>query len=182
MQGLTVVTDRVPNLGVAYADGISQHRCKHWLKIAGRAADNLEYLRSRCLLLKRLFNSRVRRDSELVNEEECDRAQHLVHWRAFAGRLAASRFNWFAAGAGAPFHRLHPYGRERGIVAGPESTGHGLHCFGVGVERRDILGRYTSAARLGLIGKPRLPRGCASGCTWKNLSYVPAEVPERVAN
>ena len=32
------------------------------------------------------------------------------------------------------------------IVAGPESTGHGLQCFGVGVERRDILGRYTSAA------------------------------------
>jgi hypothetical protein len=32
------------------------------------------------------------------------------------------------------------------MVAGPESTGHGLQCFGVGVERRDILRRYTSAA------------------------------------
>ena len=38
------------------------------------------------------------------------------------------------------------HGWERGIVAGPESTGHGLQCFGVGVERRDILRRYTSAA------------------------------------
>jgi hypothetical protein len=28
-------------------------------------------------------------------------------------------------------------GWERGIVAGPESTGHGLQRFGVGVEGRD---------------------------------------------
>jgi len=37
-------------------------------------------------------------------------------------------------------------GWERGIVAGPKSTGHGLQRFGVGVERCDILRRYTSAA------------------------------------
>jgi len=43
------------------------------------------------------------------------------------------------------------HGWERGIVAGPESTGHGLQCFGVAVERRDILRRYTSAGLLRVI-------------------------------
>ena len=32
----------------------------------------------------------------------------------------------------------------------------GLQCFGMGVERRDILGRYTSAARLGVIGETQV--------------------------
>jgi hypothetical protein len=40
-------------LGVAYADGLLQHGCKHRLKIAGRAADDLEDLRGRGLLLQR---------------------------------------------------------------------------------------------------------------------------------
>jgi hypothetical protein len=44
------------------------------------------------------------------------------------------------------FIASNPYGWERGIVAGLESTGHGHQCFGVAVERRDILRRYTSAA------------------------------------
>jgi hypothetical protein len=45
------------------------------------------------------------------------------------------------------------------MVAGPESTGHGLQCFGMDVERRDVLKRYTSAPRCpeGHQGKP----GCA---------------------
>ena len=56
--------------------------------------------------------------------------------RALAG-LPPAREGFFIAST---------HGLERGIVAGPESTGHGLQCFGVGVERRDILRRYTSAA------------------------------------
>jgi hypothetical protein len=71
----------------------------------------------------------------------------------------------------------------RGIVAGESSTGHGLQCFGVGVERRHVLKRYTSAPRCaeGSSGKPRLPRGRAGGCTQENRGCVPAEVPERAA-
>ena len=76
--------------------------------------------------------------------------------RALAGLLPA-REGFFIAST----HRW-----ERGIVAGPESTGHGLQCFGVGVERRDILRRNTRRrCAEGSSGKPRLPRGCASGCT-----------------
>ena len=39
-------------LGVADADGLLQHCFKHGLKIAGRAADDLEYLRGGSLLLQ----------------------------------------------------------------------------------------------------------------------------------
>src|SRR5271155_5725534 len=46
-------------------------------------------------------------------------------------------------------------GWERGIVAGPESTGHGLQCFGVAVERRDS---YTSASGP-TVGEPRFDDG-----------------------
>ena len=43
----------LPNVGVADAHRVLQHRRKHWLKIAGRAADNLEHLRRSRLLLQR---------------------------------------------------------------------------------------------------------------------------------
>ena len=56
--------------------------------------------------------------------------------RALAG-LPPAREGFFIAST---------HGWERGIVAGPESTGHGLQRFGVGVERRDILRRNTSVA------------------------------------
>jgi hypothetical protein len=51
----------------------------------------------------------------------------------------------------------------------------------MGVERRDILGRYTSAARLGVIGETQVAARLRQRVHWKNLSCVPAEVPERVA-
>jgi hypothetical protein len=38
-----------PNL----ASGIRQHGLKHWLKLAGRAADDLQHFGGRCLLLQR---------------------------------------------------------------------------------------------------------------------------------
>ena len=41
----------IAELGIADANGILQHGRKHWLKIAGRAADNLEHLRRSRLLL-----------------------------------------------------------------------------------------------------------------------------------
>src|SRR5262249_47862000 len=40
--------------GLAYAHGSLQHSCEYWLKIAGRAADNLQHLRCCSLLLQRL--------------------------------------------------------------------------------------------------------------------------------
>ena len=59
----------------------------------------------------------------------------------------------------------------------------GSSAFGMSVERRDVLKRYTSAAYAeGSSGKPRLPRLLRQRVHWKNLSYVPAEVPERAAN
>jgi hypothetical protein len=61
--------------------------------------------------------------------------------------LLTGMHNRFAACPGAPFHRLHQYGRERGIVAGPESTDHGLQCFGVGVERPQSGLRSYQASR-----------------------------------
>jgi hypothetical protein len=49
-------------------------------------------------------------------------------------RRTASNLCWFAACSGGLFHRLHLYGWERGIVAGPESTGHGCTVASVSAE------------------------------------------------
>ena len=51
VQGVAVPAVDISKLGVADADRILQHGCKHRLKIAGRAADNLEHLRGGGLLL-----------------------------------------------------------------------------------------------------------------------------------
>ena len=74
-------------------------------------------------------------------------------------------------------------GWERGIVARRESTGHGASTL-----RR---GSLNGAIFLGAIPRRRTPRGhqgnpgcrvAARAVHWKNLSCVPAEVPERAAN
>jgi hypothetical protein len=49
--GVAFDTVDATKLGSADTDGILQHGCKHWLKIAGRAADDLEHLRGGRLLL-----------------------------------------------------------------------------------------------------------------------------------
>ena len=54
VQGIAIPAMDISKLGVADADGILQYGCKHRLKIAGRAADNLEHLRRGSLLLQRL--------------------------------------------------------------------------------------------------------------------------------
>ena len=54
LEAIAVTAVNIPELGVADADGLLQHCCKHRLKIAGRAADDLEHLRRRRLLLQRL--------------------------------------------------------------------------------------------------------------------------------
>ena len=59
-----------------------------------------------------------------------------IRRRALAGLLPALERFFIAA----------TRARGTGHRNGPESTGYGLQCFGVGVERRDILRRYTSAA------------------------------------
>ena len=53
VQGVAIPAMDISKLGVANADGILQHSRKHRLKIAGRAADNLEHLRRGGLLLQR---------------------------------------------------------------------------------------------------------------------------------
>ena len=67
-KGVAVPAVDIAKLGVADADRILQHRSKHRLKVAGRAADRLEHLGRGCLLLQRFrefaqavapFNSRA---------------------------------------------------------------------------------------------------------------------------
>ena len=53
VQGVTIPAEDISESGVANAYGFGQHCSKHRLKIAGRATDNLEYLRCCCLLLQR---------------------------------------------------------------------------------------------------------------------------------
>ena len=53
VQGVTIPAEDISESGVADAYGFGQHCFKHRLKIAGRATDNLEYLRCCCLLLQR---------------------------------------------------------------------------------------------------------------------------------
>ena len=51
VQGVAVPAKDTSELGVADTNGFLQHGRKHRLKIAGRAADDLKYLRSGRLLL-----------------------------------------------------------------------------------------------------------------------------------
>ena len=44
VEGVAIPAIDVSELGVADANGFLQHGCKHRLKIAGRAADDLEHL------------------------------------------------------------------------------------------------------------------------------------------
>ena len=53
VQGVTIPAEDISELGVADADGFGQHCFKHRLKIAGRAADDLQHLRRCSLLLQR---------------------------------------------------------------------------------------------------------------------------------
>ena len=54
LQGDRHPSDRhIAEFGVANADGVLQHCCKHRLKIAGRPADDLKHLRRGRLLLQR---------------------------------------------------------------------------------------------------------------------------------
>ena len=54
VQGVAIPAVDISKRGVADADGILQHGCKHRFKIAGRAADDLKHLRRRRLLLSSL--------------------------------------------------------------------------------------------------------------------------------
>jgi hypothetical protein len=54
MQSFTVPAVDVPELGAADANGFFQQRLKYWLKITKGARNNLQNLRGRGLLLKRL--------------------------------------------------------------------------------------------------------------------------------
>ena len=54
VQSVAVPAIDISKFGVADAYGVLQHGFKHRLKIAGRAADDLEHLRGRRLLLQRL--------------------------------------------------------------------------------------------------------------------------------
>src|SRR5262245_36523046 len=52
LERLTVPKVNVPEFGTADARSVLQHACKYWLKITAGAANNLQDLRRRCLLLQ----------------------------------------------------------------------------------------------------------------------------------
>ena len=54
VQSLAIPAVDGSKLGVADADGLLQHGFEHGLEITGRAADDLEHLRGRGLLLQEL--------------------------------------------------------------------------------------------------------------------------------
>src|SRR5262249_34857057 len=54
VQKLAIPPINIPKLRVTYADSLLQHGCKHRLKIAGRAGNDLEHFRVRGLLLQRV--------------------------------------------------------------------------------------------------------------------------------
>ena len=49
---LAIAAENISKLGIAYTRGALQHGCKHWLEVAGRAADDLKHIRRGCLLLQ----------------------------------------------------------------------------------------------------------------------------------
>src|SRR6516162_7100247 len=51
-QGFSIPTEDVSKVGVTNPGGILQHGSEHWLKIAGRAADNLKHFGGSSLLLQ----------------------------------------------------------------------------------------------------------------------------------
>src|SRR5215467_6494771 len=53
-EGVSVVQIERAKLGLAEPRRVRQHGLEHRLQVAGRAADNLQYFRGRCLLLQRL--------------------------------------------------------------------------------------------------------------------------------
>src|SRR5271155_3731661 len=54
MQSMAIPAIDISKRGVADANGFLQHRCEHWFKIAGGAADDLKNLRCGRLLFQRL--------------------------------------------------------------------------------------------------------------------------------
>jgi hypothetical protein len=54
VQSLAIPTEDATERGVANADCVLKHSCKNRLKIARGAADNLQHLRGRGLLLQGL--------------------------------------------------------------------------------------------------------------------------------
>jgi len=77
-QAVALCTIDIAKRGVADADSVLQHRCKHRLKIARRAADNLKHLRHRCLLLQGLRELPRTRLHRLEQPRVLDRDHRLV--------------------------------------------------------------------------------------------------------
>ena len=50
-QGVSIPTEDIAEVGVTNARSILQHGREYWLKVAGRAADNLKYFGRGSLLL-----------------------------------------------------------------------------------------------------------------------------------
>ena len=53
LKSVAVTTMDIAKVRVANSHGVLQHDCKHWLKVARRATDDLKHLRRSSLLLQR---------------------------------------------------------------------------------------------------------------------------------
>jgi hypothetical protein len=102
-------------------------RIEHGLQVEGRAADDLEHIGGRRLLLQRLVALAGSMIELLLQVSNRRAATRHGLWRIaplWRYRLAASRFNRLAACAEAPFHCL-PQGSGHGIVAAQTSIPEG---------------------------------------------------------
>src|SRR5271169_1501465 len=96
-------------LGIADADTILQHGRKHWLKIAGRAADNLQHFGRRRLLLPSFVQfagkpNDLRFLATMRRIGTCLDIRLITPLRPW--RLSTSPFDRLAACSGAPLHRV----------------------------------------------------------------------------
>ena len=110
---------KIAKFGLADARCILQDRLENLRQVSGRRADDTQNFRCGRLLLHRLvqFTGEPRDLCFLAGRGGTATAHGL--WRIAAlwrHRLAASRFNWFAACSGAPSHWL-PLGSGRGNLA-----------------------------------------------------------------
>ena len=105
VQSVTVPAIDISKLGVADADGVLQHGFEHRLKIAGRAADNLEHLRRGRLLVQRfgqlpralllrLEQSRVLNGDDGLVGEGLDQLDLLLGERPYGSAMQDKHADW----------------------------------------------------------------------------------------
>ena len=113
---------KIPELSVADARRVLQHRLEHGLQIAREAADDLQHLRGRRLLLQRLGRRSRASASSRVRVSSCFLIRP-VNWAAPSSAFPASFRRTKLANAHSAFRALARQGHLVGTVTGPLSAG-----------------------------------------------------------